>query len=216
MIIKEVHLYTSNLKATKYFYDEIMSFNISGQTNDSFGFKAGDSQVIFHEIENEKPVYHFAFHIPNNKLQEALDWVSERTPVLPFSAETKIADFKNWNARSFYFHDNNQNILELITHYDRKIESGNPLSTKSIEMLIEIGIPSRDVLATCEELSVKYGIDYFTKGPVTNDFAVMGDEKGMLIISKEGGTWLPVNQKVQKFKMKIQVDKNGNIIDLGV
>ena len=127
-----------------------------------------------------------------------------------------IADFKNWNAKSFYFHDNNQNILEFITHYDRKIISDKPFSAETIEMLIEIGIPSGDVMATCEELSVKYGIDYFTKGPVTNDFAVMGNDSGMLIISKAGGTWLPVNQKVQKFKMKILVENKGHLIDLGI
>lgn len=216
MTIKEVHLYTNDINSTKYFYDEIMSFKISEQTNDSFGFKAGDSQVIFHEIKNEKPVYHFAFHIPNNKLQEALEWVSERTSVLPFSVESVTADFKNWNAKSFYFHDNNQNILELITHYDRKIESEKPFSAQSIEMLIEIGIPSKDVLATCKELSLKYGIDYFSKGPVTNDFAVMGNDRGMLIISKVDGTWLPVNQKVQKFKMKVLVENNNIVIDLGI
>ena len=216
MTIKELHLYTNDLNATKHFYAEIMSFKIYEQTNDSFGFKAGDSQVIFHEIIDEKPVYHFAFHIPNNKLQEALEWVGERTPILPFSSESVIADFKNWNAKSFYFHDNNQNILEFITHYDRKIISDKPFSTETIEMLIEIGISSRDVLATCEELSVKHGIDYFTKGPVTNDFAVMGNDNGMLIISKAGGTWLPVNQKVQKFKMKILVENKGHLIDLGI
>ena len=216
MIIKEVHLYTNDLKATKSFYGKLMSFKISDQTNDSFGFKAGDSHVIFHEIIDEKPVYHFAFHIPNNKLQEALEWVSERTPILPFSPESVIADFKNWNAKSFYFHDNNQNILEFITHYDRKIISDKPFSAETIEMLIEIGIPSGDVLATCEELSIKHGIDYFTKGPVTNDFAVLGNDSGMLIISKAGGTWLPVNQKVQKFKMKILVENKGHLIDLGI
>src|SRR5690606_17926728 len=149
-------------------------------------------------------------------LQEALEWVSERTSVLPFSVESVTADFKNWNAKSFYFHDNNQNILELITHYDRKIESDKPFSAQSIEMLIEIGIPSKDVLATCKELSLKYGIDYFSKGPVTNDFAVMGNDRGMLIISKVDGTWLPVNQKVQKFKMKVLVENNNIVIDLGI
>ena len=216
MIIKEVQLYTNNLPATKYFYDKIMSFEIFEQTNNSFGFKAGDSQVIFHEIMNEKPVYHFAFHIPNNKLHEALEWVNERTPVLPFSENSLVADFKNWNARSFYFHDNNQNIVELITHYDRKIESGKPFSAQSIEMLIEIGLPAKDVLDTCKELSAKYSIDYFSKGPVTNDFAVMGDDMGMLIISKEDNTWLPVNQKVQKFKMKIQIENKDRMIDLDI
>ena len=83
-------------------------------------------------------------------------------------------------------------------------------------MLIEIGIPAKDVLATCKELSVKFGIDYFYKGPVTNDFAVMGDENGMLIISKEEGTWLPVNQKVQKFKMKVLAENNVIVVDLSI
>ncbi len=211
-----MHLYTNDLNETKYFYGKEMFFNIAEQTMDSFSFKAGDSQVIFHEIKNEKPVYHFAFHIPNNKLEESLDWVSERASVLPFSADSMMADFKNWNAKSFYFHDNNQNIVEFITHYDRKTESSKHFSGQSIERLIEIGIPSKNVLVTCKELSLKYDIDYFSKGPVTNDFAVMGDDMGMLIISKEEGTWLPVNQKVQKFKMKIWIENKGCLIDLGI
>ena len=62
----------------------------------------------------------------------------------------------------------------------------------------------------------EYSIDYFSKGPVTNDFAVMGDDMGMLIISKEDNTWLPVNQKVQKFKMKIQIENKDRMIDLDI
>ena len=38
--------------------------------------------------------------------------------LLPYSAKEEIADFSSWNAKAFYFHDNNGNILELITHYD--------------------------------------------------------------------------------------------------
>src|SRR5690606_24218763 len=181
MKIKELHLYTNDLVGTIDFYGRLMQFTINNKNDESFNFTVGESVIYFHEIKNQKPVYHFAFHIPNNKLQEAISWVSERIPVLPYSDESVIAEFKNWNAQSFYFHDNNFNILEFITHHDRQLFTDDPFSIQLINYVIEIGLPVKDVLETCKKIKEDHGIDFYSKGPVTENFAVMGDDNGMLI-----------------------------------
>ena len=206
MKIKQLHLYTNDMDRTKDFYVRLMKFPINNENDQSFNFTAGESVIYFHKIKNQKPVYHFAFHIPNNKLQEAISWVSERTPVLPYSNEGVIAEFKNWNAQSFYFHDNTLNILEFITHHDRQQFTNDPFSIDCINYLIEIGLPAKDVLKTCNEIKEDHGIDFYSKGPVTENFAVMGDEDGMLIIPKEGNNWLPVNQTTEKFKLEMLLE----------
>lgn len=216
MKIIELHLYTNDLEETRDFYGRIMQFQITNENDQSFRFNAGESAIYFHEIKNEKPVYHFAFHIPNNKLQEAINWVSERTPVLPYSDESLIAEFKNWNAQSFYFHDNNSNILEFITHYDRQILADDPFSIHSINHVIEIGLPAKNVLETCNKIKEDHGIDFYAKGPVTENFAVMGDEDGMMILTKEGNTWLPVNQIAERFKSEMILEMNSKKIKIEI
>jgi len=204
------------MDGTKHFYNRLLEFPINNENDNSFNFTAGESVIFFHEIKNQKPVYHFAFHIPSNKLQEAINWVSERTPILPYSEESLVAEFKNWNAQSFYFHDNNSNILEFITHHDRQIFSGNLFSMFCINHLIEIGLPVKDVLETCNKIKEDFGIDFYKKGPVTENFAVMGDDDGMLIVTKEGNTWLPVNQTTEKFRLEMILEADSKAINIKV
>lgn len=50
-----------------------------------------------------QPRYHFAFNIPNNKLQRAIKWVHSRVSLIPIEDSDMVADFKNWNAQFIYF-----------------------------------------------------------------------------------------------------------------
>ncbi|QEC67289.1 VOC family protein [Panacibacter ginsenosidivorans] len=210
MLIKELVLLTTDIAAVKKFYEELMGFPLIKETTQSVSFKTGNSILSF-ELTNSYlvPFYHVAFSIPNNKLNEALEWIEQRVPILIYLEKEQIADFKGWNAKAFYFHDAQQNILEFITHFDLHTNDENPFSASSVESICEIGIVTENVLATCEVIKTKYNIPYFEKGPFHNDFAVMGDSHGLFIISKTNRGWLPTQRPAEKFQVQVKIEVDG-------
>jgi len=215
MLIKELILLTNDIAATKAFYYEIMGFSILKEEENHISFKTGNSILSFKATAPVPvPFYHVAFSIPNNKLHEAAAWVEKRTTILPYSAKETIADFTGWNAKAFYFHDNQENILEFITHFDLDTNDQTPFSAASVESICEIGIVTDNVSKTCEAIKSKYNIPYFVKGPLMQDFAVMGDSKGLLIISKTHRGWLPTQRPAEKFPVTVKIEINGNDIEL--
>src|SRR4051794_39133932 len=100
MHIDTIELTTTNLVAAKQFYHQLLGFPLLKQTETMFSIMAGRSVLSF--IKSETPAfYHVAFLIPFNQVQEAMQWVEAKTAVLPFTASTRVADFKNWNAEAF-------------------------------------------------------------------------------------------------------------------
>lgn len=209
MVIQSLHLRTNDLPATRKFYAELLETPLIKESEQHVSFGFGHSTLNFYASYETDPFYHVAFSIPNNKLDEALHWVGERTPILPYSEEKTIADFTGWNARAFYFHDNNQNILELITHYDLKTSSEQPFNTALITGICEIGITVEDVGHACHEFDSLFHLPYFVKGPRLKDFAVMGDEHGMFIVSRTGRGWLPTMRQSEKHWTKVLVENDG-------
>ena len=209
MFVQSLHLRTNNLGTTKEFYTELLQTPVIKESEQYVSFAFGHSTLSFHASYESNPFYHVAFSIPNNKLEEGLEWVKERTGILPYSEKEIIADFIGWNAKAFYFHDNNQNILEFITHYDLKTSSTQPFSTALITGICEIGITVEDVAHACNEFKTLFHLPYFVKGPRLQDFAVMGDANGMFIVSKTGRGWLPTMRPSEKHWTKVMVENEG-------
>ena len=184
MIIRRLQLYTNDIAATRDFYGAKMQLVIDNESASQISFVAGNAELEFIYSKEADPFYHIAFGIPNNKLHAAVAWVKTFTSLLPYSAKEEIADFSSWNAKAFYFHDNNGNILELITHYDWQLTSAGQFSAARITGICEVGIVVDDVVDVTNMIHTKYHVPYFPKGPQLADFAVMGDARGMFIISK--------------------------------
>ncbi|MET0759313.1 MAG: hypothetical protein ABWZ56_02765 [Flavobacterium sp.] len=119
MNILEIHLLTNSITETAFFYEKMMGFKVVLKKNEAITFQIGSTKLRF-LLTNiiKKPVYHFAFDIPENKLLEALEWIKNKTQIIEFEPNQYIVDFVNWNAKSFYFYDNNGNILECINRFD--------------------------------------------------------------------------------------------------
>jgi catechol 2,3-dioxygenase-like lactoylglutathione lyase family enzyme len=209
MFIQALHLHTNNIEATKQFYAELLQVPVVKESEQCVSFAFGHSTLMFYASFEKNPFYHIAFSIPNNKLDEALEWMSAKTEILPYSEKELIADFIGWNAKSFYFHDNNKNILELITHYDLKTSSAQSFSAELITGICEIGITVEDVAHACNEFNTLFKLPYFSKGPRLQDFAVMGDANGMFIVSKTGRGWLPTMRPCEKHWTKVLVENDG-------
>jgi extradiol dioxygenase family protein len=209
MFIQSLHLHTHDLAATKEFYSELLQVPMINESGKNISFAFGHSALHFHSSLENKPFYHVAFSIPNNKLEEAMQWISDKTAILPYSESQMIADFTGWNAKAFYFHDNNENILEFITHYDLKTSSAQSFSAELITGICEIGITVEDVPHACKEFHTLFHLPYFPKGPQLKDFGVMGDANGMFIVSKTGRGWLPTLRPCEKHWTKVLIENDG-------
>jgi catechol 2,3-dioxygenase-like lactoylglutathione lyase family enzyme len=209
MFIQALHLHTNNIEVTKQFYTELLQVPVVKESGQSVSFAFGHTTLIFYASYEKDPFYHVAFSIPNNKLDEALEWAAARTEILPYTEKELIADFTGWNAKAFYFHDNNKNILEFITHYDLKTSSAQPFSAQLITGACEIGITVEDVGHACYEFNTLFNLPYFSKGPRLQDFAVIGDANGMFIVSKAGRGWLPTLRPCEKHWIKVMVENDG-------
>ena len=202
MQIKELHIRTNDLPGTEYFYHEVLDLPIEEKSELHLLFRLKQSLLHFNFFDNRPSIYHIAFNIPCNGIAEALQWLKNKISIIPID-DSLIADFKNWNAKAFYFFDNNKNIIEFIARDDLKNQSDLPFDASSILSVSEVGIVTKHVEETCLELKNKYGLDYFPKQPPLKDFAALGDDHGLFIVVSENRNWYPTNISSSKHWSRI-------------
>lgn len=216
MEILEIELLTNDIEATIGFYTKILGLQIISRNKHWVSFAAGATKLTFRFLKKEKPVYHFAFDIPNNQLIDVFAWVESRTKILEVIPPDKIADFHNWNAKSFYFYDNNGNILECIARFNLENKSEKPFDSTSIVSISEIGFVAKNVSKFCDELVYKYGLPVFSLQPKLDKFIVLGTETGLFILAKEGKDWYPTKIKAKSFWSKVVFSINGKTQEIEV
>lgn len=206
MFIKEIKLLTHDLAATKNFYNQILELPIAFEENTFISFQAGLSLLTFQETKEKKPVYHFAFNIPCNKIQEAVYWVELKSEIIKAYGENKIVDFKNWNAKAVYFFDNNGNILELIARFDLKNEDEKDFTSNSIISISEMAVVTDNVMKTANDLIKSFNISYFDKQQPAEEFAALGDDHGLFILSMAGRNWFLTELPSEKYWQSIIIE----------
>lgn len=211
MEILEIELLTNDIEKTIGFYSGILGLQIIAKNKESVAFAAGFTKLTFQSSKTVKPVYHFAFDIPNNKLLEAFVWMESRTEILEVIPPDKIADFHNWNAKSFYFFDNNGNVLECIARFNLDNESDKPFDGTSIISVSEMGFVAKNVSKLCDELVEKYGLPVFSMQPKLDKFIVLGTETGLFILAAEGKEWYPTKIKAKPFWSKLVFTNEGKM-----
>ncbi|HEY0066932.1 MAG TPA: hypothetical protein VGB46_06210 [Flavisolibacter sp.] len=216
MHIREIHLLTNDIEGTRQFYTEQLDARTDTINGTSISFLMGSTRLAFTLTEEPEPYYHIAFDIPNNQLEEAFHWTSQRIPILPVSDNSMIADYPRWDARSFYFYDNNGNILELISRYEVPSQSSEPFSGSSILYASETGIAVEDVAAFSDHLVEQYGLELFKKQPRLQNFAAVGTDTGLFIISTTNRNWYPVDRKALPFPTRVVFEVNGRTMELEV
>jgi catechol 2,3-dioxygenase-like lactoylglutathione lyase family enzyme len=209
MNILEVELLTDNLEETELFYTQTLGLDVVNKSDDSVSFKIGKSTLVFVKSQNLKPVYHFAFNIPNNQLDKAILWSSARFKLLEVEEGSYVANFDSWNAKSVYFYDNNGNILEFIARFDLDNTSSLPFSSKSIQSISEIGFVTSDPVDVGDQMIKDYNLNYFEKGAKSKQFATLGDDNGLLIIVENGRKWYPTQLKAVPYPTKFTIRVNG-------
>ena len=203
MHIQEVILNTASLIRTKQFYTRTLQLPVVNETDNTITFNVGKSLLTFHAVAEGRPFYHIAFNITNNKFSDSFEWINNKLDILEADHGLPIANYPEWNAESFYFLDNNGSILEFIVRFDLPYYSPNPFSVADIVEISEVGIVTNDVPETARSLNTKEGFPYFPKSKPTEHFTVMGDNNGLLIITKNGRGWVPNNKPAQVFPITI-------------
>ena len=208
MRILEIEIQTDNIKETETFYSEILGLQLVNKNQNSISFKAGQSKLTFIKSDNINPKYHFAFNIPNNKLEEAILWSKSRLSLIENDENGIIANFESWNANAIYFYDNNNNIVEFIARFDLENSTEKPFDISVIESISEIGIVTDKPLDLAETLIESYNLVYFNKSTKSEKFAALGNDNGLFIIVETNRKWYPTEQKAKKYfsRIKIEVD----------
>jgi len=193
MLLKEIRLQTSQLLSLFNFYGEKLELPALKTGKTGVSITAGASQLIFDEIDTtENPFYHFAFNIPSNKFEEAFQWMHTRVELLWLDDyKSYIADFTNWNAKSFYFTDPAGNILEFIARFDLDDIAAEPFSAMQIRNVSEIGLvfPLKEFDSGVSNLLGRYPLSYFDKQPPMPHFRAIGNDQGLFVIVPENRVW---------------------------
>lgn len=201
MYIEHLQIRTNRLERQLHFYRELLQQEVTRSTTDSFTVQVGGSTLEIIADESATP-YHIAFHIGAHLETSALRWLQERVPILA-DGDQQVVDFKSWNAKSIYFHDADQNVLEFISrghlHQTSKTEFDGTLRG-----IAEIGLATTRVEQMYQKLNRNLGLEKFTGDYHT--FCATGDDHGLfIIIDYSKKDWFPIDQPAHPSAFKLRL-----------
>lgn len=207
MQIKELKIYSSDLKAQKEFYTNLLGLKLVEEEINLISIQIGTTLLKI-QYKAETTPYHFAINIPANKDFEALVWLKSKVTILK-DGVNEIQDFDFWNAKAVYFYDADRNIVELIARKNLQNSSDEIFDVNSFLNISEIGIPTFDIEREFKVLNNHTGIEVFDGG--FERFCAIGDEHGLFIcINKKEKDWYPTNEKAYSSDFEIQFIEKGN------
>jgi catechol-2,3-dioxygenase len=211
MIFKEIILLTNNTDELKDFYlNKIGVKLVSEKKGSSFTVNIGKTKLTFQKSDGDvTPYYHFAINIPENKINDAKDWLNGKAAILPKNNEDVI-DFTTWNAHSVYFYDPTGNIVELIARHFLENPSNEPFGAGSLLNISELGMPVEDMPKFVAAVEEKTGETIWDGN--NESFAAIGDQQGLIIAVPTNRNWYPTEDKLSyayPITLKVKGDKGG-------
>ncbi|MHC0444995.1 VOC family protein [Flavobacterium sp. 3-218] len=214
MKIDQIQISTKDIQRTKSFYQEVLGLFILENDKNSVTIQAGESILKFVEDPQFNSIYHFAFNIPENQLEEAIEWCRNKVDLILIEEEKVITHFENWNAHAVYFYDNNGNLLEFIARHDLNNEQVGEFNSASILNISEIGIVNENPFELGKQLIEEHGLHFFTKNDNSEFFSAIGDDNGLLILVRPNRNWYPTQTPAENNPVKISLENNKAIIEL--
>jgi catechol-2,3-dioxygenase len=188
MQIQELYLQAADTAALGQFYGEVLGLPVRNGA-DAVAVQVGSTRLVFEPAANgAAPTYHFAFNIPSNQFDQAVDWLAARLPLLKRGDEERF-DFAAWNAHACYFADPAGNIGELIARHNLADDAVEPFSPASIRCVSEIGVPAPSVGQMAAWLADGPGLAMYSGD--RQHFAAVGDEHGLFIVVPVDRLWMP-------------------------
>lgn len=211
MKIKDVKLLSFDLKLIQEFYHDILGLE-TNFNNDYIQIKIGNSTLQFKEDKNqERSKYHLAINIPSNQITSAKKWLEQKVTLIQKEGFNKIIDFVNWNAKSIYFYDLEDNILELIARKDLNVISSESFNSNQFIAISEVGIGTHDPLLFAQNMIEKFKLTYFEKDSPTNEFVALGNDEGLFVISSTNRNWFPTNNTVKQNPIVVEFESMDKI-----
>jgi hypothetical protein len=217
MEITAIKLQTSLLKELASFYHDVLELTTDTNSDGNIKIGIGRTTLVFEQVENADPFYHYAINIPCNKIDEAKAWLSPRAELIWIDDyRSDIADFRNWNAKSVYFYDPSGNILELIARFDLDNKMDEPFSSAQFLCISELGVVTKqgDLDNAADRLLKDYDLDYFVRQPPLPQFKAIGDNEGLFIMVPENRNWYPTERPSGIFPMNVQFMNAGTKYEL--
>jgi catechol 2,3-dioxygenase-like lactoylglutathione lyase family enzyme len=186
------------------FYGEQLGFKRTAQS----GVMIGETGLVF-EGGSGEPFYHFALLVPGNRFDKALEWIAERTEVLPdLETGEVVFDFDNWSALACYFHDPAGNIVELIAHrgVDETSTQGS-FSAAEVVGFSELGLVG-DRAEMAAALYSELGLEQWA-GDLADEarLAFVGQKARTFILSSEGRGWLPTGRPAEAHPCDVELSE---------
>ncbi|KPL78251.1 hypothetical protein ADN00_07205 [Ornatilinea apprima] len=209
MRFESLTLETRDVQAITTFYTEIMGLVATRAESEQTSFQIGATELTFKQFTGDQASsYHFAIEIPPNQIYEAGAWLASRVPILPFQGKT-LVEHQAWNAKAYYFTDAGGNVVELIARGAAvKSARKKAFNQTSLLRVSEVGLVVPSVKRFCEQLNVLMEIPYYQEP--SEDFAAMGDEEGLLIVSVSGRGWIPINLPARPHTIILRMKGNVN------
>lgn len=191
MQIQRLILYTHALPAMKAFYRDTLGLHLTMDRPRAFAVLIGGTELEFH-AHDVTCRYHFALNVPPDSIEDALAWLSARTPILPRGTD-QIVDFPNWKARAVYFHDPAGNIVELIARDQLDFHPSGEFDRYHLAGVSEIGLVVRDMAASVTRVRDEAEEPEYWRGG--EDFVALGDVEGLLLwVPADRWDWLPTGE----------------------
>lgn len=188
MKINFLKLYTPHIQSQLNFYRKVLDLPVKEGKEDTFQVQVGYSILEFQQESSATP-YHLAFHIPALQEEKALQWLKPKVEILK-DGDSEIIDFPGWKAKSIYFYDEDQNIVEFISRKDLFKPVSEEFTAKSLLGISEIGLATEDVSEKFDFLNTNCGLGIFTGD--TERFCATGDDSGLfIVINKNQKDWIP-------------------------
>ncbi|WP_428229349.1 VOC family protein [Flavobacterium sp.] len=214
MKLEHIQIQTNDIQKTTAFYQGLLELPIIEKKTASVTIQAGNSILKFVEDPQFNSIYHFAFNIPENKLDEAIQWCKDKVDLILIKDQNVITNFENWNSNAVYFYDNNGNLLEFIARHDLNNAQTTAFSSQSILNISEIGIVTENPLALGNQLIAEHGLEFFSKNDNSAFFAAIGDDEGLLIMVKPNRNWYPTQTPSESNKTEVVIENNNKKIEL--
>jgi catechol-2,3-dioxygenase len=219
MKILELKLPVNNLDAQRSFYESKLGLLVDQPSRDELVVQAGYSRLVFEKAPiGWQGSYHFAFNIPENQLDVAKAWVSERVPLLKSADGADSFHSEGWNSDGIYFCDPAGNILELIARHMLDNAQHGDFSDRNILSVSEIGLAAENVPALVAQVCEKLGLTVYD-GAGSDTFSAAGDENGLFVVVRQGRKWYPnlvVPAEFLPLQAKVEVGgKNFALVDSG-
>jgi catechol-2,3-dioxygenase len=212
MKLFELRLKIGDLQQARGFYHEVLKLPILEETSELLVLQAGSTRLAFEQEAGWEEKYHFAFDVPENQIEQAAEWISQRAKLAILNGTTLFKSSDHWNAHMVYFYDPAGNILEFIARHNQPNAAREPFSERSILSISEIGLATQNVRETvdwlCDTLELK-----IYDGAGSDTFSAVGDELGLFIVVKEGRVWYPetgIHAGVNPVDVTLLDGKGGN------